>query len=318
MAILRTDLAEESFRALGQDQFPGVAVNHWEAMGVTMTEVIVQTEDAAQRLQKPVGTYLTLESGGIRRREAEARMALSSLLGEELRRMLPRTEERPTLVVGLGNRMVTPDALGPMTVDHTLVTRHMFEARPEYVDMRMKSVCAIAPGVLGVTGVETFETVRALVDVLSPGCVIAVDSLCAGTTSRIAATIQLADTGIQPGSGVGNHRKALTEETLGVKVIGVGVPMVIYAPSIARDALAMLPWFADREDGEGDGDMDGLARIDQLTEQLYDSDMGQMIVTPREVDELVMDVASVLGSGINQALQPELSEREIAELMARG
>lgn len=308
MAILRTDLAEESFRSLGRDQYPGVAVNHWEAMGVTVTEVIVQSEEAAQRLDKPVGSYLTLESMGIRNRETEARETLASLMGEELRRMLPRTEDQPTLVIGLGNRMVTPDSLGPLTVDHTLVTRHMFEARPEYVDMRMKSVCAIAPGVLGVTGVETFETVRALVDALRPGCVIAVDSLCAGTSSRIGATIQLADTGIQPGSGVGNHRKALTEATLGVKVIGVGVPMVIYAPSIARDAMARLPELADFD----------LNALDEITRSLYESDLGQMIVTPREVDELVVDVAGVLGSGINQALQPELSLREITEFMMRG
>lgn len=308
MAILRTDLAEESFRSLGRDQYPGVAVNHWEAMGVTVTEVIVQSEEAAQQLGKPVGSYLTLESMGIRQREAEARQTLASLMGEELRRMLPESDNQPTLVIGLGNRMVTPDSLGPLTVDHTLVTRHMFEARPEYVDMRMKSVCALAPGVLGVTGVETFETVRALVDTLRPSCVIAVDSLCAGTSSRIGSTIQLADTGIQPGSGVGNHRKALTEATLGVKVIGVGVPMVIYAPSIARDAMARLPELADFD----------LSALDEITRSLYDSDLGQMIVTPREVDELVLDVASVLGSGINQALQPELSLREITEFMMRG
>ena len=308
MAILRTDLAEESFRSLGRDQYPGVSVNHWEAMGVTVTEVIVQSEEAAQQLGKPVGSYLTLESMGIRNRETEARQTLASLMGEELRRMLPDSPDQPTLVIGLGNRMVTPDSLGPLTVDHTLVTRHMFEARPEYVDMRMKSVCAIAPGVLGVTGVETFETVRALVDVLRPGSVIAVDSLCAGTSGRIGSTIQLADTGIQPGSGVGNHRKALTEATLGVKVIGVGVPMVIYAPSIARDAMARLPELADFD----------LSALDEITRSLYDSDIGQMIVTPREVDELVMDVAGVLGSGINQALQPELSLREISEFMMRG
>ena len=308
MAMLRTDLAEESFRSLGRDQYPGVAVNHWEAMGVTVTEVIVQSEEAAQRLSKPVGTYLTLESMGIRNREAEARETLSSLLGEELRRMMPHNDDQPTLVIGLGNRMVTPDSLGPLTVDHTLVTRHMFESRPEYVDMRMKSVCALAPGVLGVTGVETFETVRALVDAVSPGCVIAVDSLCAGTSGRIGATIQLADTGIQPGSGVGNHRKALTEQTLGVKVIGLGVPMVIYAPSIARDAMARLPELTEFD----------LNELDQITESLYQSDLGQMIVTPREVDELVLDVATVLGSGINQALQPELSLREINEFMMRG
>lgn len=308
MAILRTDLAEESFRSLGRDQYPGVSVNHWESMGVVLTEVTVQSEEAARQLDKPTGVYLSLESGGIRRRESEARQALSSLLGEELRRMMPRDEGLPTLVVGLGNRMVTPDSLGPLTVDRTLVTRHMFEARPEYAGMGMKSVCAIAPGVLGVTGLETFETVQALVNIIRPGCVIAVDSLCASTSERIGSTVQLTDTGIQPGSGVGNHRRALSEDTLGVKVIGIGVPMVIYAPSIARDAMARLPELADIDPDT----------LDLLAQSLQHSDLGQLIVTPREVDELVLDVAGVLGSGINQALQPELSLREIAEFMSRG
>lgn len=314
MSSIRTDLAEEAFRSLGEEQYPGVSVNRWEAMGVRMTEVQVQSEAAAKQLDKPIGSYLTLESSGIRKRDAEARMTLASLLGEELRRMLPRPEERPVLVVGLGNRNVTPDSIGPQTVDRTLVTRHMFEARPEYADMRMKSVCAVAPGVLGVTGLETFETVQALVKAISPACVIAVDSLCAGSISRVGATIQLSDTGIQPGSGVGNHRKALTEATLGVKVIGVGVPMVIYAPSIARDALTLLSWTDPEPDLSGDVS----ERIRVLTEELYHTDMGNMIVTPREVDELAMDVASVLADGINQALQPELSQREISELTQRG
>lgn len=308
MAILRTDLAEESFRSLGRDPYPGVSVSHWEVLGVTVTEVIVQSEEAARRLDKPVGCYLTLESRGLRTRQPEAREALSALLGEELRRMMPPQDDRPTLVIGLGNRNVTPDSLGPLTVDHTLVTRHMFEARPEYADMRMRSVCALAPGVLGVTGIETFETVRALVDTLRPGCVIAVDSLCAGTSQRIGTAVQLADTGIRPGSGVGNHRKALNEDTLGVKVIGLGVPMVIYAPSIARDALLQLPQLAHI----------GPEDADKVTDALHQSDLGNMIVTPREVDELVLDVASVLGSGINQALQPDLSLREINEFMLRG
>lgn len=308
MAILRTDLAEESYRSIGREPYPGVSVNHWEVMGVTVTEVIVESEEAAQRLSKPVGSYLTLESAGIRTRNQEAREALSALMGEELRRMMPPAEDRPALVIGLGNRNVTPDSLGPLTVDHTLVTRHMFEARPEYADARMKSVCALAPGVLGVTGLETFETVRALVDEIRPCCVIAVDSLCAGAVSRIGSTIQLADTGICPGSGVGNHRKALSEDTLGVKVIGVGVPMVIYAPSIARDAILRLPQLKHIEPEE----------IDAISEEMLKSELGQMIVTPREVDELVLDVASVLGSGINQALQPNLSLREISEYMLRG
>ena len=153
---------------------------------------------------------------------------MSNLLAEELGRLLP-PGEAPVMVVGLGNRHVTPDALGPLAVDKTLVTRHLFREIPGAVNERMCPVCAVAPGVLGVTGLETMETIKGLVDTVRPRVLIAVDSLAARAVSRLACTVQLSDSGIQPGSGVGNLRRAITQEALGVKVIAIGVPMVVYA-----------------------------------------------------------------------------------------
>ena len=299
MRPIRTDLAMEASEAAGR--IPGVNVTHWEQSGISVTEVRVESEAAASALGKSEGTYLTLECEGVRTRDPEAREDVANMLGEEIARLLPPDEkDAPVLVVGLGNRMVTPDALGPKTVDGLLVTRHLFRELPDKVDSRLRPVCAIAPGVLGVTGIETIETVGAIVREIRPRCVIAVDSLAARASSRVGVSIQLSDTGIQPGSGVGNHRRSLSKADLGVKVIALGMPTVVYAATIARDAIELL------SDGETDS-----AAMDEITRQLFENEIGEMIVTPREVDDMISDAAVILADGINRALQTGLSADEI-------
>lgn len=299
MRQIRTDLATEASEAAGR--VPGVSVSHWEQSGVTVTEVKIENEEAARALNKREGTYLTLECEGVRTRDPAARAAVSAMLGEEITRMLPSDENgAPVMVIGLGNRMVTPDALGPKTVEGLLVTRHLFRELPQAVDERLRPVCAFAPGVMGTTGLETMETVEALVGKIRPRCLIVVDSLAARASSRVGVSVQLSDAGIQPGSGVGNHRKALTEKELGVKVIAIGMPTVVYAATIARDALQMLC-------GE-DSDEQTLG---QLTQALFENEIGEMIVTPREVDDMIADAARMLADGVNLALQDGLSFEEI-------
>ena len=301
---IRTDLAMEASEAAGR--IPGVNVTHWEQSGISVTEVRVESQTAAAALGKSEGTYLTLECEGVRTRDPEARADVANMLGEEIARLLPPDEtDAPVLVVGLGNRMVTPDALGPKTVDGLLVTRHLFRALPDKVDSRLRPVCAIAPGVMGVTGIETIETVGSIVREIRPRCVIAVDSLAARASSRVGVSIQLSDTGIQPGSGVGNHRRSLSEADLGVKVIALGMPTVVYAATIARDAIALL------SDGEADS-----AAMDEITKQLFENEIGEMIVTPREVDDMVADAAVILADGINRALQTGLSADEIDGMLS--
>ena len=300
----RTDLAMESFGASGKSEMPGVQVSQWETGGVQLTEVVISDAGSAEELGKACGKYLTLESPLLRERDPEMRMAMAALLGEELARLLPEDESAPVLVVGLGNRFITPDSLGALTVDRTLVTRHMTGS--DFFRSDLRSVCAVAPGVLGVTGVETLEMVRSLTESVRPGAVICIDSLSARSSARIGSTLQLTDTGIQPGAGVGNLRQALSAETLGVPVVAVGMPTVIYAATLARDAFEAL--------SDPDAPQDEVA-LDAMERELLSEDVGEMIVTPREIDALVVDAAGVIASGLNRALHPGLSDAEIAAMM---
>ena len=258
--------------------------------GLSRTVVKVEDEASARRLGRPMGTYVTLACEQALTVSLETRRALAAELAKTLRGMLPEGM-KTALVVGLGNRSV-------------LVTRHIGDSLPWGAEMN--SVCAAAPGVLGVTGMETAEILRGMVAHVRPDAVIAVDALAARSSKRIASTIQIADTGITPGSGVGNHRKALDRETLGVPVVAVGVPLVVYASTIAADALCAL--------GEGEVEEE---RIAACVEGVVSEKLGEMIVTPREVDALVERMAGVLADGINQALHPRLSRDEIAQMMAQ-
>lgn len=300
----RTDLAMESFGASGKSEMPGVQVSQWETGGVQLTEVVISDAGSAEELGKACGKYLTLESPLLRERDPETRMAMAALLGEELARLLPEDECAPVLVVGLGNRFITPDSLGALTVDRTLVTRHMTGS--DFFRSDLRSVCAVAPGVLGVTGVETLEMVRSLTESVRPGAVICIDSLSARSSARIGSTLQLTDTGIQPGAGVGNLRQALSAETLGVPVVAVGMPTVIYAATLARDAFETL--------SDPDAPQDEVA-LDAMERELLSEDVGEMIVTPREIDALIVDAAGIIASGLNRALHPGLSDAEIAAMM---
>ena len=261
--------------------------------GMSRTVVKVEDEASARRLGRPMGTYVTLACEQALTVSLETRRALAAELAKTLRGMLPEGM-KTALVVGLGNR----------TVERVLVTQHIGDSLPWGTEMN--SVCAAAPGVLGVTGMETAEILRGMVAHVRPDAVIAVDALAARSSKRIASTIQIADTGITPGSGVGNHRKALDRETLGVPVVAVGVPLVVYASTIAADAPCAL--------GEGEVEEE---RIAACVERVVSEKLGEMIVTPREVDALVERMAGVLADGINQALHPRLSRDEIAQMMAQ-
>ncbi len=306
MRDVRTDLAMESAAAASGDK-SGIRVDNWEEGSVSRTTVIIDTEEAACRLHKRRGTFVTIMSDELPKCGAELRKRVAQLLCDTLAGMLPESGE--VLVIGLGNRHVTADALGAQVVENTLVTRHLQKNVPEALKGRLRSVCAVSPGVLGITGMETAEMVRGIVEHVRPCAVVAIDALAAMETARICTTVQITDTGISPGSGVGNHRLGLTEETLGVPVIAIGVPMVVYAATIARDALSILLHDLKMPSGEH---MDA---VDALADKIYAHSLGEMVVTPREVDELVGNLAQVLAMGINMALQPKLSGEEIPILM---
>ncbi len=294
MRDVRTDLAMERTGAAGGN-VRGVEVSSRCQGGVETTLVRIVDQEAAKRLSKAPGEYWTLQHPCLPQLSPEERMRMAELAAREIRRMLP--DEGEVLVVGLGNRYMTADALGSRTAEGIYVTRHLEQQERR----KLRPVSAMAPGVLGITGVETAEMVRGVVERVRPKAVIAVDALAAMETGRICTTIQVTDTGIRPGSGVGNHRAGLTRETLGVPVIAVGIPMVVYASTIVRDALkGILAQGSTEEQAEA------------MAERLSQGALGELVVTPRSIDELVAHLADTLALAINTALQPAFTVKELS------
>ncbi len=297
MRSFRTDLAME---CMGDDgaHMEGVTIETEMLGDIKRTRIRIESDQASEQLGKTKGEYITLEYNQLPKCESKKQNIMARLVAQSVLSMLPC--EGDVLVVGLGNRNVTADALGTRVVERMLVTRHLREAMSEETRGKLRGVSAIAPGVLGLTGIETAELCKGLVQHVTPKVVIAIDALAAFDSDRICTTIQITDTGIEPGSGVGNHRLGLNEETLKVKVIAIGVPMVVYASTIARDAMARL---IEEYQIMPDHYREATAT---LLRQVSDGIMGDMVVTPREIDELVLSVAEIIGNGLNQALHPDL------------
>lgn len=297
----RTDLAVEATQLWQEQagettQLRGVQARDSVREGYKVTTVRILDESGAQALGKPVGTYITVELDGLLRREEDAFPRAARALAAELRGLLDLKEGDAVLVAGLGNRAITPDGIGPKAADYTLVTRHLVERVPEQFGA-FRPVSALAAGVLGTTGMESGELISAVVEKTRPACVLAVDALASRSLRRVGRTVQLSDTGIVPGSGVGNHRMALNRETLGVPVIAIGVPTVVDAATLACDLLS--------EAGREDLDPAALSGAGE-----------NLIVTPREVDTQVGDLAKVIGYGIDLALQSGLDVADIDLLLS--
>lgn len=292
----RTDLALEARELLGKEAegLPGVTCEETSAGGFPLTTVKITSPEGAKALGKPEGTYHTLDLAGLARREPEAFPRAVTALAGLLAPLLGQETAEDVLVVGLGNRAITPDAVGPKAADRTLVTRHMVRMAPEQFGS-FRPVAALAAGVLGTTGVESGEIVKAVAGSISPKKIIAVDALASRSLDRLCSTVQVSDTGISPGSGVGNHRFALDAESLGVPVIAVGVPTVVDGATLAADVL--------EEAGKGEFDPAALAG----------GAGAALMVTTRDIDERVEDMAKVIGYAVSLALQPgmELSELEM-------
>lgn len=297
----RTDLAAEAAQLWQEEagtttRLQGVRARDSAREGYRVTTVQILNEEGARVLGKPAGTYVTLELDALTRREDGAFPRAARALATELSGLLELPDGALVLVVGLGNRAITPDRVGPRTAEHIIVTRHLVERSPEHFGS-FRPVSALAAGVLGTTGMESGELIAAVVERLHPACVVAVDALASRSVKRVGRTIQLSDTGIVPGSGVGNARQALNRETLGIPVIAVGVPTVVDAATLACDLLA--------EAGRGDLDPEALGGAGE-----------GLIVTPRDVDAQVEDLAKVIGYGIDLALQPGLTVEDIDLLVS--
>ena len=290
--MIRTDMALEARELAGSGALEGVRSDTSEQNGITVTRVEILNDRGAESLGKPVGRYVTLESPALADRDRQAAGRTAEVLAREIRAMLP-DREGTTMVVGLGNARMTPDALGPKVVERIFVTRQIRDYAPRLFDPRMGVVAAISPGVLGVTGIETAELIRGAVERIRPARVICIDSLASRRAQRITTSFQLTDTGIHPGAGVRNRRGALNRETLGVDVLAVGVPMVVDAGTLIYDALAEGQTRAAGEEKDS---------IEQVLERVLFDKFGAMVVTPKEIDLLVDDAAGVVAEALNAAL----------------
>lgn len=348
-----TDLAlevrESLLERLGETEIPGVSTDQRREEHLTVTRLTISGEEGARALGKAPGVYVTLEAPELRQRNRDVQEAVSQALARELAAFFEPTglgSGGLCLVVGLGNPHATPDALGPKAVARLLVTRHLYELSPPELRGGLRPVAAIAPSVMGMTGMETGEIVKGIINQIQPKAVIVVDALAARSSERLFTTVQLADTGLEPGAGVGNRRMGINQQTMGVPVLAVGVPTVIHAVTIVQDALKHLgasqsePQPAGPSEA-GDGFLDpGRIRLHQtsagaaaaeagggleppagaweraILERLLQPYMGSMIVTPKEVDDLVDDVSDVIAGGLNSALHPSVDLTDVLRYLA--
>jgi spore protease len=320
---VRTDLALEAKELASQrvgEQIPGVHMDKLEDNGVIITKIDVQTEEGARTIGKLQGHYITIEVPGLRQKDTDLQDRVATRFAQEFATFLNKIGIKKTakvLIIGLGNWNVTPDALGPMVVENVMVTRHYFELMPDQVGPGYRQVSAVAPGVLGTTGIETSEIVQGIVEKSNPDLVIAIDALASKAIERVNTTIQIADTGIHPGSGVGNKRKGVTKEFLGVPVVAIGVPTVVYASTIVNNTIEMLSNnFRKQTDNTGAilGMLDSMSEDDRLNmvKEVLDPVGHNLLVTPKDIDQFVEDIANVIASGLNAALHDAVDTSNVA------
>lgn len=292
---IRTDLAMENSEKFEKDhvEIPGVAISRQkdEQRELTTTRVRIETERAARIMEKPIGTYITMEAPSLSVSDEDYHREISTVLADHLRNLLP-ADTASVLVVGLGNAEITPDALGPSVISNLSINRHLIR---EYGPVSSNSssnilISALSPGVMAQTGMEALEILQGVADTTSPDAVIVIDALAARDINRLNCTIQLTDTGISPGSGVGNHRRALNQKTLGVPVIGIGVPTVVDAGTIVFDAISNL--LEALEESE----------IEEFLAELISPSLRSMFVTPKEIDLTIKRLSYTISEGINIAL----------------
>lgn len=311
---VRTDLALEEKERFESDnvEIQGVILeeDYDEEREIRVTRVQIETENGAKAMGKPVGTYLTLEAPNLAVPDEQYHMEIASRLCRYIREMIDKNvkgkkKDISILVVGLGNRDVTPDALGPYVADHLCVTRHIVKEYGKYaMGMEHTSmISAVVPGVMGQTGMETTEIVRGVVNETHPDMVIAVDALAARNSRRLNRTVQIADTGIHPGSGVGNHRCGMTEESLGVPVIGIGVPTVVDAATIVNDTMEnFIRALESSESLKGVGEVlrsYNAGEKYEFIKELIAPHLNGMFVTPKDVDEMVHQISHTISEALN-------------------
>ncbi|THF75017.1 GPR endopeptidase [Cohnella fermenti] len=319
---VQIDLAVEARELAGSPDspIPGVWSETDKSGGIAVTRMHIQTDEGAQAIGKMKGHYVTLEVPLLRNGDTDLQDKVATTFAKEFESFLQRigiSRTASVFVVGLGNWNVTPDALGPLVVENIMVTRQFFELMPDQVSEGYRPVSAVAPGVLGTTGIESSDIVQGIVEKAKPELVIAIDALAARSLERVNTTIQIADTGIHPGSGIGNKRKGLTQDILGVPCIAIGVPTVVYASTIVNNTMDLVLQHMEKHTPNTDklfgvfGTMEGNERL-QLVKEVLEPMGHNLLVTPKEIDKFMEDTANVIASGLNAALHEAVDTDNVA------
>lgn len=313
--------AKEIYEKENGGKYPGVEVLEENDGEVKITKVRITNETGERAMGKPIGTYITLDIPAVTHYDSDSMDEVSEAMAKVLTPMAKLDKSMTALVVGLGNSNITPDALGPKVISKLMITRHLKELVPDSIDENIRPVCGISPGVLGTTGIETGEIIKGVVEKIKPNLIICIDALASRKMERVNRTIQIGDTGISPGSGVGNKRMEISKRTLGVDVLAIGVPTVVDAATMANDTIDLAIDEMIKQSTNGGEFYNMLKSINKnekqkMIEEILDPYVGNLMVTPKEVDLVVDSLSKVIANGINIALQPALGLEDINRYMS--
>ena len=308
---IRTDLALEAREMIDEkrsgkmkqknDLPEGMTVNTNENEYMIVTDIRIDSEEAEKAIGKKRGEYITIELKDPELNTSEVQESVSKVLAEEINKFISGVDRKQPeiMIAGLGNWHITADSLGPKVIDKIVVTRHVKNMQNVEIDGRLGSVCAVSPGVMGITGIETSEIIRGMISTVKPDIIFVIDALASRKASRVNTTIQISDTGIIPGSGVGNHRMELSKEVLGIPVIAIGVPTVVDAITLVRDILEKA----------------GVQETAEILKDASAKGTDEMVVTPKNIDIAIERMAAVISSGLNLAMHKGFALSEINEYL---
>lgn len=298
---IRTDLALEN-REIYQkaskmdEEVPGIETNvDNSSKNMLITTVKITTESGAKALNKPIGEYITIESSYMNDEVEAIDQEVIQTVARTIKKVSHMVKNDSVLVVGLGNTDVTPDALGPKVIDNLFITRHLKKYAPELLEEDVREVSGIVPGVLGTTGIETSDVIKGVVKEIKPDLILVVDALAAKELNRISKTIQVSNVGITPGSGVKNNRSEISQKTLGIPVIAIGVPTVVGIPTIINDAISYVR--------ENLPEADNALKEKNYMQDILENKKFDFMVTPNTIDDIITNLSRILSEGINEALR---------------
>ncbi len=317
----RTDLAVEIKEDLNEN-IDGVTIKTEEDMenGIIISTVNITNDKGTKYMEKPKGSYITIECAEMGGSNKDIHDNIIKYGREKLKKLIGDDKKNNVLVVGLGNEYVTPDALGPKVISKLLVTRHIKDSLEGDLAEKIISLSGVAPGVMGQTGIETVEVIKGIVERTKPNLVIVIDALASRSIERINTTIQISNTGIAPGSGVGNKRKAINKETLGVDVIAIGIPTVVDAPTLVNDSLNLIIDEMIENSKENDAFYKLLKDLSyeekyEVIKSALSTTLGNMFVTPKEVDQVIERLSNIVANIINLSAHIGLSASDINYFM---